>query len=157
MSKPIPYPLINGFRHDWSSIELKIDNQLIKGFTEVKYQDSLKGAFVYGAHPQPVGETRGVYEASGSITLLLAEATKLTKLLSPGFKEKRFPFSVSYSESWYDTITDQIIGARITDSDGGATQGPDGLVKTFPLSVLYVIWNGDYSLVNQLNGIGVSQ
>lgn len=148
----IPYPLINGVRHDWSSIELKIGVQIFKGFTEVKYQDSLKGAWVYGNHPQPIGQTRGVYEASGSMTLILAEANEFLKALGKGFKEKFFNLSVSYSESWYETITDEIIGCKITDTEGGGSQGPDGLVRTFPMTVQKVLWNGLDSLESPLTG-----
>lgn len=146
------YPLINGVRHEWSSIEIKLNGVVYIGVKEIAYSDSLEPTKVYGVHPQPIGRTRGQYEAEASFTLYLDEANTLIDALGDGFKEVPFDIVVSYSEGG-KTITDEIIGARIKANDQSNSQGSDPLERKFDLDIMFVRWNGKESLKAPLKGV----
>lgn len=139
----LSYPLVNGMRHEWSSIEIKLDGDVYVGVKEIKYSDTLKPTKIHGTHPAPIGRTRGVYEAEASVVLWFAEAIQFRKKLGAGYMEKAFDIVVSYVEDGFDTVVDEIIGARITKDEGGASQGPDGLTIAWDLDVMKIIHNGD--------------
>ncbi len=146
------YPLVNGARQEWSSVELKIKGAVAIGVKEFSYNDKLEPTKVYGLHAQPLGRTRGVYSAEASITLLLDEANTLIQALGDGFKEVTFDITCAYSEGGA-TITDEIIGCRIKGLDQSLSQGADGAVRKFDLDVMYIVWNGKESLAAPLKGL----
>lgn len=146
------YPLVNGARHEWTSIEAKVNGDIVIGFKEIAYNDKLEPTKVYGVHAQPIGRTRGVYSAEGSMTLYLDEANTLIQKLGPGFKEISFDITVSYTEG-SDTITDEIVGCRIKSLDMSNSQGADPTVRKFDLDVMFIRWGGQESLQNPLKGI----
>lgn len=147
------YPLINGTRHEWSSIEIKLRSDVYIGVKEIKYSDSLKGTKLRGTHPKPIGRTRGEYDAEASIVLWFAEASIFRKALGPGYKEVPFDIVVSYTEDGFETIVDEIIGARITKDEGGGSQGPDGLSTPWDLDPMDIIWDGISSLKKSLEDL----
>lgn len=159
---PIQYPLINGTRHEWSSIEIKLDGITYVGVSSINYSDKLEPQKVRGTHPKPIGRTRGEYDAEGSIELYIAEAAVFRKALADkvggnGYKEVAFDIVVQYGESEFDTITDTVVGARIKTDAGGGAKGPDPLATKWDLDVMNILWNGIDSLINPNPGEGVSQ
>lgn len=146
------YPLVNGTRHEWTSIEIKVKGQIVLGVKELSYNDKLEPTKVYGVHAQPLGRTRGVYSAEASITLLLDEANTLIQTLGDGFKEQVFDITCAYSEG-SSTITDEIIGCRIKGLDQSLSQGSDATARKFDLDVMYIVWNGKESLNSPLKGL----
>ncbi len=158
---PLQYPLVNGVRHEWSSIEIKLDGQVYVGVKSISYDDKLEPTAVRGTHPKKIGRTRGVYDANGSIELYLAEATIFRRALAAkvggnGYKEVAFDIVVSYGENDFDTITDEIIGCRIKSDAGGGSQGPDALVTKWDLDVMDILWDGISSLIQTNPGEGAS-
>lgn len=148
----IAYPLINGVRHEWSSVEIKCKGKIFVGVKEIAYSHKLEPTKVYGTHPQPIGRTRGVYTPEASITLYLAEAQELREELGDGYMEESFDIVCAYSESALDAITDEIIGCRIKGEDHSASQGPDPLVRKFDLDVMLIRLNGKDALKSPLAG-----
>ena len=146
------YPLVQGTRVEWSSVEVKLAGAAALGIKDFSYKDALEPTKVYGLHAQPLGRTRGVYTAEASITLLLDEADALIQLLGAGFKEVVFDVTCAYSEGG-KTITDEIIGCRIKTTDQALTQSADGTSRKFDLDVMYIIWNGKESLAAPLRGL----
>ncbi len=153
MANPIPYPMVNGTRHSWAQIEAKANGALIVGFQEINYNDKLTPEKQYGTAPEPIGRTLGEYDAEGSCTLLLAEFNVLITALGPGFKQKVFPITVSYSADGLETIVDQLIGVRIAEVDASNAKGPGGTVRKLTLNLMKILWNGLDSLVNPLTGV----
>lgn len=153
MANPIPYPLVNGTRHSWAQIETKVQGVLIVGFQEINYNDKLTPEKEYGQASEPIGRTQGEYLAEGSMTLLLAEFNVLIQTLGPGYKQKVFPITVSYSADGLETIVDQLIGCRITEVDASNAKGPGGTVRKCTLDLMKVLWNGLDSLINPLTGV----
>jgi hypothetical protein len=147
----IDYPFINGVRHEWSSVEIKLKGQIYVGIKSISYSDKLEPTKLRGTHPQAIGRTRGEYDCEASIEMYLAEANELRKALGAGYKEIAFDIVVAYSEDGLESITDEIIGCRIKSEDGGGSQGPDALVKKFDLDVMLVRWNGLDSLKSPLS------
>lgn len=150
------YPLINGTRHEWSSVEIKLRDDVYVGVKEIKYSDTLKGTKIKGTHPRALGRTRGDYECEGSIVLWFAEAAMFRKALGDGYKEVPFDIVVSYSEDGFDTIIDTIIGARIAKDEGGGSQGADGLSVSWDLDPMNILWNGVDSLKKPLEAVAVA-
>ncbi len=149
------YPLINGIRHEWSSVEIKLDGDVYIGVKEIKYSDSLKGTKIRGTHPKPLGRTRGEYDSEGSIVLWFAEAVLFRRKLGKGYKEKSFDILVAYSEEGFETVVDELIGVRITKDEGGGSQSPDGLTISWDLDPMDVLWDGLDSLSTSLNDLAV--
>src|SRR5262245_3632205 len=94
----LQYPLINGRRYDFSSITLNAAGTKLTGFTSIKYSHKLTPKKVMGTHPQPIGRTRGEYEAQGSLTLYRQEMDELRTQLGPGYMEVIFDITVSYAD-----------------------------------------------------------
>lgn len=146
------YPNINGVRHEWSSVEIKLGEQIYLGVAEVKYSDTLKGTKLYGTHPQAIGRTRGQYECEASIVMYLEEADHFREALGDGYKEVPFDIVVSYTED-EKTIVDEIIGAKITKDEGGGAKGADGLTCPWELDPMFILWNGKNSLKRPLEAV----
>lgn len=145
----VQYPLINGVRHSWSSIEIKVRNQVIMGITKIDYSDKLTGAAVRGAGPRIIGWTRGIQENSGSFTILLEEFNTLIQalaLINPAWKEVFFDIVVSYEESrtGLSTIVDTLRGCRIDEVKVGTTEASstDPTTRDLTLLVTSILWNG---------------
>lgn len=144
---PIPsvaYPLVNGHRYSFASVEANFGGFPCLGITEINYKPSLKGTMVYGSAPQPIGETRGKLELSCDFTMYRHEF-ELFKLTFPGlgvgFGEFRFDIIVQYSEGQMPVITDTIVGVRIQEADLSNRDGTDASVVKVTCSCLNILLN----------------
>lgn len=151
---PLPnYTLLNGLRHDWSSISVDIGDGLLKtiGLKELSYKGSLEPGEVRGTHPQVLGTTQGTYSAEGSMTLYLAEYNELISRLGPGYFAKQFNIVVNYSPKKGDpVIVDKLIGCRMKTADKSHSQSNEPLVVKVDLHVSLVIENKINPLPNTL-------
>lgn len=147
MSAPIPYPLINGFRYDFSSVILTVDGIPFNGVKEITYKNTLKPGIVRGNRAQKIGRTRGTLDSEGSITLYKAEFTRLIEQLAlkgaqtmggAGYMEVSFDISVSYAEFGGPTITDVIIGARLGDHEDTGTEGGEAIATKCMLDIMQI-------------------
>lgn len=140
-------PLINGFRFEWSSVELAVDgSQKYVGVKGLDYTSSLKGNKVYGTSALPIGRTRGQYDATGKLSLYKEEsgdfiAYLATKNPSTGIFEAVFDITVNYSEKIAGQVqTDKLIGCRITSRNDSHAQGGDGLSVDYELDIMSVMY-----------------
>jgi hypothetical protein len=134
----LEHPLINGFRYDWSSIELRTKNKRRKGFTEVSYTTSREHGKVGGAGDRRVGRTRGQVSDEASITMNAEDARELISELGADFGTKPFDVVVSYSEG-ARTKTDTIRGACIKSVGNAHQRGSDGLVVKLDLDPMEIL------------------
>lgn len=163
MTTPILYPLVNGVRHSWASIEVKVAN-LILYATAVSYTRKRNRTMVRVNHPDPVAKTRGSNEYTGELEMLLAEYNLLqaaliatsfapTVLLGPsptltlpggfgGYGDVFFQVLVSYSENGLDTITDSLLGCTMDSTDASNSEGTEPTKRKFELNPLKVLFNG---------------
>ena len=146
---PVPsilYPLINGHRYSFASIEANFNGQTILGITEVSYKPSLKGTVVYGTTPHPLGRTRGKVENTWSAKMyrLEFERLKLTLgVLGQGFGENPFDIVAQYSELPSQPVTtDTILGARIQEADLSNADGTDASMVNLTGDCLGILLNG---------------
>jgi hypothetical protein len=147
---PLIYPLINGMRHDYSSVEIKLDNARFTGIKSITYRHSLDPGMLRGSRAGLIGRTRGIYTAEGSIEFYKAEYSAFITALSinplQGYFEAQFDVVVSYSEAFSALITDKLISARLKSAENNHSEGSDPLVVSCDLSIMYLIENGKMPL-----------
>lgn len=141
----IPYPLINGQRHSWSSIEIRLNGNIVLGLTEINYSPTLEPGVVRGAGALPIGHTLGNAEYEGDFTILLDEFNALTTALGAAWMTKPFDIVVSYDESasGLSTIVDTLGGCRITKVEAGASaDSTDPITRKCTVKYLTLLLNG---------------
>ncbi len=141
----IPYPLINGVRHSWSSIECRLNGNIILGVTEVNYSPTLEPGVVRGAGPRPIGHTLGQVEYEGDFTLLLEEFNALVTALGAGWMTRPFDVVVTYDESGsgLSTIVDTLGSCRITKVEASnSADSTDASTRKCTLKFLSLLLNG---------------
>jgi hypothetical protein len=157
MVAPLQYPLIGGIRHDFSSLELKFTGPTgalprFKGFKSFGYTWKLTPTKLWGAHPDPIGQTLGVADYTCDIEVYLAEYVAWLASIGPGFATIPLTAEASYSSNGFDTIVDRILGCRLSSGEAAMSQGGDGLTRKLELSPLKVLPNGVDLLAQVLNG-----
>ncbi len=143
MTSPIAMPLVNGVRHGFTSIELKLAGQVFVGFKSINYSRKRTRTMVRGNHPDPIAKTRGENEYTADCELYLAEWNLFQSLLGgDGYGDKQFTVRVTYGENGFDTITDEILGCTMDTTDASNGQGPDPTVRKVEMSPLKILFNG---------------
>lgn len=147
------YPLINGHRYDFSSIDFRYQTPtgvMVRtvGIKEISYSDSLEPGKVRGNHAQNVGRTRGEYSAEASITLYKQEFDEMIALMGTGYGEKYFDISVSYAEAGSPTKTDLVTGNRIKRVENSGSEGNEALIVKVDLDPSDVYRDGKHLLLN---------
>jgi hypothetical protein len=142
MSTPIPFPLLNGVRHGFSSIELKIGDQIFIGFKSINFSITRSRSQVRGNHPDPLGWTRGENEYKADCELYLAELMLLLEQLGDGWQDLPIAVLVTYGENGFDTNTVELTGCHLDGLDFSASQGTDALAVKVDLNPLKILVNG---------------
>jgi len=140
----ILYPLINGTRYDFSSVEITIEAVLFNGVKEISYSDGLEPGELRGNHAQLIGRTRGKYSAEGSITFFKEEFQQFIAALAfkgLGSMEASWNASVVYSEIGGAPLMDQLFGCRIKKAEDSGSEGGDALAVKCDLHIMQVIRN----------------
>lgn len=147
---PISFPLVNGARHSFSSIELKINGQIFVGFKSINYSRTRSRTMVYGNSPDPLGKTRGTNEYKADCELYLAEFNAFKESLGAGYGDIAFDINVTYTENGFDTISDVIRGCTLDTTDSSNSQGNDPLVRKMELNPIKILFNGKDDLATPL-------
>lgn len=146
----IQYPLINGFRHSWSSIEFRLAGDITIGVTEINYSEKTDRGYVRGAGAIPVGQTLGNWTYEADVTILLAEFNQFMTLLGAQAMTQFWDIVVSYDAgiglvdgSPLAVIQDTIQGVSITEMAAAASNGStDATTRKFTLMPSGLLWNG---------------
>lgn len=152
MADPV-YPLVNGNRYSWASIEIVINGLRFRGFKEISYSNGLEPGEMRGQGVQKLGRTRGELKPEASITIFLQEYMLLIAALAPtgeGYLETEFDITVSYSDRNQPIITDTLVGCRLKKPDRSASQGTDALAVKCDLDLMFVKENGLSPIVDPL-------
>lgn len=152
MTTPIAYPLINGVRHSFASIELKLNGQIFIGFKSINYTRTRSRSLVRGNSPDPLGKTQGDNDYSADFELYLAEWNLFQSQLGPGYGDKFYQILATYSANGFDTIQDVINGCTVDSTEASQSQGPDPLVRKFDAKPLKILFNGIDDLATPLAG-----
>lgn len=153
MTTPILYPLINGVRHSFASIELKLGSQIFIGFKSINYSRTRTRTKVRGNHPDPLAKTRGENDYTADCELYFAEFVLFLSQFGSGYGDQVFQVLTTYSENGFDTIQDTINGCTIDTTEASQSQGPDPLIRKFELNPLKVLFNGLDDLTVPLAGV----
>ncbi len=152
MSLVIPYPLINGARPDFASIEMSIlgtANPIlvpIIGFKSISYKTSTNGKQTFGAARYSLGETIGEATAEGSIEMYKPEYRSLIQALGAdgdGYMEVFFTILLTYAAGpTLPIMTDELYGVRIADDDESHQTGGESLTVKFNIHVNRIVKSG---------------
>lgn len=152
---PVTYPVINGLRFDYSSIEIVVAGKRFPGFKSLNYKHNLAPGKVKGTAAQDLGRSRGVYSASGNVEVFREDSDdflNLIQALQPtlGFMEINFDINVNYFELIQGggpaAQNDRLIGCRITEDGNSNSQGSDPLTVKFQLDVMLLMKNGKFPI-----------
>lgn len=150
MASALQYPLVNGVRHSFASIEVKVAGQIYYA-TSVNYSRKRNRTIVRENHPDPVGKTRGSNDYTADIEMLLAEFNLLQAALvaqanqqglNGGYGDVFFEVVVTYSENGLDTVADHIIGCTLDSTESSNAEGTDPTKRKFEMSPLKILFNG---------------
>lgn len=152
----IPYPLVTGVRHSFPDLEAKIAGQIFVGFKSLKYSRKRTRTKVRGAHPDPLGKTRGSNDYDCSCEMLLAEMNFLIALLTEaagglsGYGDQFFTVTATYNTLGFDPIIDSILGCTLDTTECDNAQGDDATMRTFDLSPLKILFDGNDDVTTPL-------
>ena len=143
----ISYPLVNGMRFDFSSVEITAGARIFNGVKSIKYSQTLEPGKVRGNRSQIVGRTRGPLDSDGSIELYRLEFQDLIRvlaLLKPGvgYMEAPFDITVTYSETGSEVVQDLIQGCRIKKHENNGQEGGDAITVACDLDIMMVLPGG---------------
>lgn len=145
------YPLINGHRYSYASIEADVNGKKFYGHREISYSQDLEPGEVRGAHSQLLGRTKGELKAEASLTTYMEEWKELLDALGDGYMEKSFDITVSYAEDGRPTVTDKLRGCRIKRVEESHSQGTDALAVKIDLHVLWIEFGNKKPLKKMLS------
>lgn len=167
MTIPLSYPLINGFRKSFVSIEATFFASLagasaqlgaagaavqvgslninMKGYKNIHFERIKTRGEARGTHPDPLGKTRGTNKYKGTIEMLIEEYSLLQSQLAAiqlDYGNAFFSFSRTYTENGSDTIKDTAIGCTLDSTEGTDDQGDDPTMRKVELNPLKIYFNG---------------
>lgn len=147
MASPIPVPLLNGYRHAFSSVEFNFNGQIFTGVKSLNYARTRSRAKVMGNHPDPIGKTRGENDYTCDAEIYFAEFMLFMRTLkgdangaANGYGDVFFNIKATYGETWFDTVTDVVNGCTLDTTEVALAQGTDPLTRKFttnPLKILF--------------------
>lgn len=150
MPTPIAFPLINGVRHDPSSVELKFGPPVnaIMFFASCEYGRTRSRSLVEANHPDPLGKTRGRNAYKCSIELYLAEANLLQQLLTTaaggnGWGDQAFSIFLNYTENGFDPRAVEIRGCTYDADEGSVPKGTEALTMKLEFNPIKILVNGN--------------
>lgn len=142
----IDYPLVNGERHDFSSIEIVLDTpngtKRFKGFKSINYSTELKATDIKGTRARKLGRTRGELTETASCEMYKAEWDEFREALGDGYMRKVFDVGISYAADSLPVTSAQLSGCRIEKVDNAHSAGADGLAVKLDLNVMKIIEDG---------------
>ena len=145
---PLPqFPLVNGNRFDYSSVEIVIAGIPYRGVQSISYKHALKPKKLYGTSAMPLGRTRGQYEPGEPSMDMYKEdyevlTTALLALGLGGYGEANFQILVSYQEIGSSLIVDTLNGCRITEDEDSHKQGDAESIVKVTLDIMELLRNG---------------
>lgn len=137
------YPLINGHKHDHSSIEINVitadgDPRIFVAVSEITYRQGLTPGEVRGTAAQLLALTKGVLsKGEGTLVMPKEDAQELRAALGQGYMEAAFQITINYSALNSATITDELLGVRLTEEETSSSAGSEDPVND-SLSIAYV-------------------
>ena len=151
----IPYPMVDGARVAFVSMEAKLKGQIFVGITKLDYSRKRNREILKGTNADPIGKTRGDNDYACTGELYLAEFNQFIHqvLGGDGYGDVFFPIDVTYSENGFDTIHDQIIGCTVDETKRANAKGPAGTTTEVDFAPLKIKFDGLDDNGNPLQGV----
>lgn len=152
--QPILYPLVNGYRHDFSSVTFNANGQPLAGLVSIDYGHELKPGEVYSnGSPQLQGATRGQYKTNLSLELLAQEYDNFIFALcalngtpGSGYLEVRFDLQVLRQDglglNQGPLYRDLCRGVKLVKPAKSWKTGPEALTVKCECHMMYLLENG---------------
>ncbi len=146
----ILYPLINGHRFDFSSVEINVAGIRFQGIKSLSYKETLDHGYIRGNRAQVLGRTRGTHTAEGSLEMYKSEADLLMARLSVnpafGYMEAAFDIMAVYNEVGSIPQTDRLVGCRIKALDISGSESNEALTVKMDMHIMYIQLTGKTAL-----------
>lgn len=143
------FPVINGRRYSWASIEAKLDGQVYTGIRSIDWDQELAPEKVKAKGALPRGRTKGEYDANASIEWLKHDADYFRSVLAatdPSYATVEFEIVVQFAEAEGDPVSTVVLElARVmkeTESNAQGSAAP--AVEKWDLSIMRIKKNGLY-------------
>ena len=135
---------INGNAHSHASVKIYIggDPTPYSGVKSINYSHKLEPGEYKGTNAQITRRTLGEYSTSGDIEMRIDEANRLITNMGDGYMAVSLNIVVSRFEQNMDSIIDELIGVRITESNTQSSEGKDATTRKFTLHILVIRENG---------------
>lgn len=133
------YPLVNGVRYSFASIEFDVAGKVILGMKEIAYTETQEPGEIRGTSSQLLGRTAGDYGVESSCTMYREEWDDLLDTLGEGYLRTVFDINVTYADEGAPTKTDKLVGCRIKSVEQSNSQGTEGLEVQLELHVMYLL------------------
>lgn len=164
MTTPLSYPLVNGYRKSFVSIEARFETNVaslsvaglnigaslslsLLGFKNITMKRKRTRGLARGFHPNPLGKTKGSNAFECTLEMYIDEFNSLQAQLAavnPNYGDVFFQFSRTYTENGTDTITDTAIGCTMDQTDGDDQQNDDPTTRKIELAPLNILFGGLY-------------
>ena len=143
---------INGNAHSHASVTIFIgdDPTPYTGVKSINYTHKLEPGEFRGTSAQITRRTLGEYSASGDIEMRLDEAQSLITDMGDGWMNIPLNITISRVEPNLDTLIDELIGVRFTESGTNSSEGKDATVRKFTMHIIVIKENGVLPLPNMV-------
>lgn len=150
------YPLTEGYKHDFSSVEVNIAGRIFTAISELEYGQARTPGEVKGTRSEVLALTRGSLSAGeGSFSMPIEDAAELRELLcdggTDGYGEAFFILTAVHTATGSATITDKLFSCTLTDDRfSGSAGSEDPTMDKLSFKYLRGTRNGLSPLKNQL-------
>jgi hypothetical protein len=130
--------------YQWKDISVVILGRTIEGIVDVSYKDSEELEYVRGRGDKPLAIVSGNFSCEGKITLLQSELMALRDVARKAGKrltEISFDITHSYENAEGVATTDQVIGARVKETEQKIAQGDKFQKVDLPYMALDIRYN----------------
>jgi hypothetical protein len=140
----IPFPIINGVVHDFSSIEVVGPaGRMSVAMKSLDYERTRDRDFPHGAHQDPLGKTQGTNTYKASCELYLVQWQLLKVSLGPGYGDTPFPIFVTYNAAGMPPIADELFGCTIDSTKLAHAAGKNALTAKIDLGPIKILFDGE--------------
>ena len=140
------YPQINGFVHDFTSIDFRMVQTRVVGIMSLEWKPVKKGKDIYGAGVNPIARTRGTASYTGSFEVLLDTWNRLKVQLRAvagrGPLDQPFTIQAAFGPSSPTATTTQLVACVIQGSPVECKQGDDPVTVKCDFSYMQHIEDG---------------
>ena len=140
----IQYPLINGHRFSFASLEIIMNGIPQLGVKSLNYSDELMPGEIYGTAPQKLGQTRGKQKTTFDFEMYLLEWEVLRSSLGLGglgYGETYWTCQVTFAEIGQPIKVDLINGIRVNKVESSNSDGTDGSFVKISCSAFRLLQN----------------